>query len=855
MTQSFFCVLRNDLYTSALADVWSRVFSNLSFLGLSRFIKSKKSQFIRYAVLLLTFLGIGESIFVSGSVYAESVEKPKEANQSEVIFKNPISFQLTEKYCRLYFSSSAQAALAVFKKGTYWWFVFDKKIDFFIPGTDLFSALVSKIEKINATSFDPELTVIQLELKPNITFSVDKDKNGWFISFSFFDNTVLSIPPAVNQRPLSLNKATWSSAVVGAIESPKEIYLTHEGKRFYVLPSMRLDDGLRIAHQTPYFELGYSVQGFACQILSDRLFLEKQKNQLVLKAADVFSFSTQAINPPTNYQEFLFFNSGSTKDWVSYRKDLERRVRESTQANVPEMQMERVWVEVALGQGQEAKAILGNLKQQYPGVELNPFFKAIEGMAFFLCQNYAQALETWAFLNETTEIQLWKAVSRALLTYAVETNSLIICAKNILDFYPPVLRNILTEIVLKVAASIGETSVVETFTSSNYALEDKRLKSIFDFYKANILEIKGSMSAAMAVYKNLLESEQNNNVPLDLKAEAKFKIILDQFSTNALKIDDVIKKLDKLRSEWKEGQFEFRITKKLIELLEEKQSYPEMLEYVRFLKKSFPERSIIENLNNRMQSFFIAYFKQDLSNKSPLKAITVYENFLDLVPNGSSGNELMNIIVNQFLAVDLLDQAAHILAKWAAQKPDSPEKNDIILRVAEIHLLNKNPETTLTVLGEISRNASDNRNFQEKKMLIEAEALAAIGKMNEALFLLKDSMFPSHLKLAGKICMQAQQWNEAAHKLSVLVGILDDRKDTELKKNSLLSLAISYYLGKQTDQLQILRQMYGEFMKDSNFFQYLTKPLIKESNARVAAIRKIQEEEILSAALMEALNK
>ncbi len=798
-------------------------------------------------------LTLGESTLIPKFAYAERLETPKEMAQSEATTKNLISFQLTKGRYHLYFGSSAQAALAIFKRDNCWWFVFDKKIDFSIPEFGSSAILISKMEAVNVISSTPELTVIQLELKPNVTFNIEKDEKGWFITFSFFDNTILSIPPIKNQKPLSLSDTTWSSAIVGAIESTKEIFLTYEGQRFYILPSMRLDDGLRIAYQTPYFRLGYSIQGFVCQILSDRLYLERKKNQLLLKTTDTFSFSTQAVNPPTNCQEFLFFNSDATKDWVVYRSDLEKRIRESTQANVPEMQLERAWVEIALGQGQEAIAILTNLKQQYPGMEFNPYFKAIEGMAYFLCQNYNQAIEAWSFLSETTEIQLWKTVAREILANTIEINSLIIFAKSILDFYPPVLRNILTETILKIAASIGEIPVIEAFTGSNYAAEDKRLKFIFDFHKARVMEAGGSKSSAMAIYRKLLENEYNNFVPISLCVEAEFEVILDQFSTNSLKIDDVIKKLDEVRLRWRGDQFEFRITMKIIELLEEKQCYSRILGYIKSLKQSFPERSMIENLDSKMQSLFIAYFKQDLSHKSPLKAISIYEDFLDLVPSGPSGDELMNIIVDQFLAVDLLDQAAHILAKWAVQKQDSPEKNRLILKVAEIHLLNKKPETAITILEELSKDIVNNKDLYEKKLLLEAQALVAMGKIQEALAVLKDSVLPSHLKLSGNLYMKIGQWDEAARKFSVLVGILDDTKDAELKKNTVLSLAICYYYNKHTDQLQVLRKMYDKLMKDNKFFQYLTRPEVIEVNVRKLADRKLEEEEILNAAITEVL--
>ncbi len=816
--------------------------------------------FIRYSFcisLLLTLFSLGDALFMSKMAHAEKIETPEEAAKAaakeQAVLKNPISFQLKDGQYRLYFSSSVQAGLAVFKKDKSWWFVFDKKIDFSVPEADLSVTLVTKIEKLNVTSSDPELTIVQLELKKNVVFDVQKDEKGWFISFSFFDNTVLSIPPIKNQKPLSLNEATWSSAVVSAIESSKEIYLTHEGQRFYILPSVRLDDGLRIAHQTPYFKLSYSVQGFVCQILSNRLFLERQKNQLLLKAADIFSFSTQAINPPNNYQEFLFFNSGSTRDWVSYKKDLEKRIRESTQANVPEMQLERAWVEVALGQGQEAMGVLINLKQQYPGIEFNPYFKAIEGMALFLSQNYAQAFEAWSFLSETTEIQFWKTISRELLANTVEINSFIMVSKSILDFYPPVLRNILTEIVLKVAAAAGEIPVIEAFTSSNYASEDKRLRFIFDFHKARVLQVGGSKSAAMALYKILLEKEQGSLVPVSIKVEAEFEVVLDQFSANTLKVDDVIKKLEALRLNWKGDQFEFRITKKLIEFLEEKQSFSEMLGYIRTLKKTFPERSMIEKLDSKMQTLFIAYFKQDLSKKSPLRAIAVYEEFFDLVPGGPSGDELMNIIADLFIEVDLLDQAAHVLAKWAVQKKDSPEKNTLILRVAEIHLLDKKPETVVTILQDLPKNNANDRDFEEKRLLLIAQAQASMGKTDEALVVLKDSVLPSHLKLASTLHMKASQWDEAAHKLSVLAGILDDTKDAELKKTSVLSLAICYYFNKQSDQILVLRKMYQKLMKDNKFFQYLTRPEVIEVDPRKIADKKLEEEKMLNDAIAEVL--
>ena len=506
-----------------------------------------------------------------------------------------------------------------------------------------------------------------------------------------------------------------------------------------------------------------------------------------------------------------------------------------------EKQLQWAWINIALNLGQDAKTHLKTVAIQYPKITYHPLYKALLGMTHFLNQEYKDALNCWQTLPNTLEIAIWKRLAASALGQSKGIDQLIFNIKNVLEYYPTQLHEVLIQHSLRTAENLHNFSAVYLLLGAKKNDNSLSFKWINGLYQAKNFYEKKDFRSSNHVLKNMRLEEYPDKTSVELLVETEFLNILNLLKLKEQSEKEAIRNLSNLRLKWRSGSLEYRISQKLIRLLETEKRYSDALTELYELKRLFPNRSNVDLIDFNIQNFYIKYFK-NTKGISPLKIIKIYGDFLEFIPEGKAGDEIIQVVVEQFQKIDLLDEAAELLSRNLEKKHDSPEKIDTIFKIIDIHMRNQKFDAALAVINTFPQEVAT---IEQKSKLIVRQAQALLGdkKTMQALTLLNASTAPEHGILAAKIYAQNKKWREAAEKLSSTQYLIDQKKNPKQLINILNDLAIMYSMDNQTEKLRELGKTYEELMKGQKNFEFLTRPnnsQIKQRNEAEAALTDIE---------------
>ncbi len=166
-------------------------------------------------------------------------------------------------------------------------------------------------------------------------------------------------------------------------------------------------------------------------------------------------------------------------------------------------------------------------------------------------------------------------------------------------------------------------------------------------------------------------------------------------------------------------------------------------------------------------------------------------------------------LARRLVDVDLLDQAAQLLKYQADNRLDGVARASVDTDLAMIQLMNRQPEAALDAING-SRTTLLPKDMAERRRVLQARALAALGRNDDALELLDRDNSPDALEARGEIAWRQRDWPKAG---AILEGRLGDRWKsaaplTVEEQAILLRAGIAYSLADDNAGLARLRSHY-----------------------------------------------
>ena len=529
--------------------------------------------------------------------------------------------------------------------------------------------------------------------------------------------------------------------------------------------------------------------------------------------------------------------------------DARRRLTQ-TIVDVPEAERNHARLDLARfyfahGMGDESLAILSFLNQQMPGIAARTEFLALRGAANILASHPTEGLQDLSdpALARQPEIQLWEAVAASQLRDWPTAEEKFALTENLLSAYPEPFFSRFSVLAIEAALAIDKdheaADWLDRLETQPHASEvDPALHYLRGvlYGKAGRADMAGNLWREVAKSHNRL-----------YKTRAEMALVDLGVATHSLTPQQAAERLEGLRFAWRGDDLELDILHRLGGFYIDAHKFRDGLSVLRQAGHLYPDSPLVPIIHGEMAKTFRDIFIGTAApDMSPVDALTIYQDFHDLMPSGADGDALGRNLAERLVAVDLLDQASAILEDQVKNRLQGEIKAKTGTRLAAIRLLDHKTDAAMAAL-DLSQSDKMPGDMQSERQLLRARALSEQNKPDEALALLQNNTSLPAKALRADITTRAQRWGDAAKALLDLVGpppeagqlLSADQAQEVVQAAIALSLAGD---GTGIDKLAIDFGAAMAAMPQNDTFRVLTRPEKGGQMANIAAAQaKIAE--------------
>ena len=466
----------------------------------------------------------------------------------------------------------------------------------------------------------------------------------------------------------------------------------------------------------------------------------------------------------------------------------------------------------AHGMGARARGVLQLVEAEAEEATQLATFRALRGAVNFIMGDFAAAQRDLydRDLDSEPEIGLWRAALQAEDGEYGEATFGLRQADRFVQSYPDGLRKRFAFLGAETALANGDARGgefwLEIAQGADLSSADREYTNVL---KANIAALDGEFDSALKIYENAIRGRDRRS-----RARAaleKTELLLDE---GELAPDQAIDDLDRLRYVWRGDSIEFRVLQRLGELQIESGKFREGLQSLKRLVTNFPDHRLTPHITDTMRRTFAELYEAGtVETLPPVMAIALFNDFRELAPAGAEGDDMIRRLADRLVSVDLLPQAAKLLAHQVEFRLQGEDRSRVGARLAVIHLLNREPGEALAAIAD-SHADGVAPVLVEERALISARAYAQLGAFDEALAALGDNPSAAADQVRADIMWQKRDWRQAAAIFGRLAGPPPGRRQTldDVRSRYVLNRAVALALNGDVQELATLYQRYSPAM-------------------------------------------
>ncbi len=494
-------------------------------------------------------------------------------------------------------------------------------------------------------------------------------------------------------------------------------------------------------------------------------------------------------------------------------------------------------MELANGHGPEALGYFDLSEQKVPELGNSAEFKALRGAAYAMSTKFDMAFADLSDpgLKNFAEVDLWRSYTLASLEDWDQAEKVMPDDLSLLETYPASIRDPIALALGEVALRAGNPDQAEELLqilSSDETVLQPSQQAAYAYLQGELARQRNEIDKTKEKWDGLTKGTD------DLyRAKAGLALTTLLVSRKEMPPATAIDKLEGLRYAWRGDELETAINFRLGQMYIDNNDYLRGLATLRQAMGISPDTEQSKKIGVYMSDTFRNLFLgEKIHTMNPLDAVTVYEEFSELLPKGPDSVKIARALAERLVGVDLLPRAAAMLQELVDKKLTGMDAVSSAIRIAQIQIMDKKPQKAIEALNKaesllapmVAEVAAPAR---RDIALLRARALSDQKKPEDAVLAL--SLLDQDkdvLRLRADIAWQAQRWQDAAEALELLIGqenISLTRPLSDTDADMILNWAVALYLADNRYVLANVRERYDDAMAQTTLakkFEVVTRP-------------------------------
>lgn len=749
------------------------------------------------------------------------------------------------------FDPKVSTPAAVYARGDYLYVAFDRRLRFDL--NQLFTPTApGKPETLPIGGF----SVYRLPLPVNGRPLVSKKDTKWAVDMIAVDDNQQD-PSSVTAQGLRA-RAEPEFSLGGRVVIPfrgagQILSLTDPviGDALFIIPATNLDDHVNEARRFADFELLPSFQGVVIRVLNDALAVRLVEEGIEISAPGGLRLSppvTAAAAPAQNAvrapREDVIplsrWRQPELGDFTEGRQVLQQRIVEAIPSLRDRARLDLARYFAAYAYGPEAKSLLALVAEKNPDIVGRPEFLVLSGVAHILSHDPADGLRALedSKLSDRDDVRLWRAVAyaeqRAFSDAAADFGATLL----LLEDYPqPFFQRFALLAAESFIAAEDDANAARVLEVIAKRLPQGEKMPAVQYLQGVIQARSGSLDIARKLW-----TAADGSTDYLSRTRAELALVDMDVAAGKTSLADAVRRLEGLRYAWRGDELELEMLARLAEYQLKLGKPMDALDTYERAKVIFPDSPRQKELTEQQQKIFHDVFLGEYKAQfTPLQLLTLYDRYKSLTAaDPVEAIKVIDRVVNEMLAIDLLPQAATLLQDRLVNTTDTALKNILVLRLAAVYLLNRQAAEAQKLLTGLDAATLAPDQTEERKLML-ARAASDLGQYNDAFTLLDGDTGRDAQRLLATTAWRAKDWPRAATVLGNLVAVPGDEGLKNDEAQLVLARAVALTLANDRDGLNKISADYGAAMDkttQAQAFALLTRSDLTAGAASLARVRE-----------------
>lgn len=708
------------------------------------------------------------------------------------------------------------AAAAAFRRGENIWLVFDRPAP-----RDVVNRIAAEAPHLGEVRLmeDHGATILLIRAQPIVVPRLTRDGNGWTVdlrSRSPLPERALAAPVVESEEGGRVRYPVIGTGRMLWVTDPDA------GDRLVILPVRGAGMGLALPYGFPQFLSLASQQGIVLQPLTADIevatlnsgVLVRDRNGLLVSTPEDRRSAPRAADPliaAPGLFDLETWRRGGIEEFQENRQALTRATTgvNGDRLGIARLDLARFFF--AHGLESEALGVLEVIEADNARIAPDPEVLLMKGASELMMRDYRAAAASLAHpaLAGEREALLWQAALAADAEDWMAAATGFAATVDLIEPYPSHVRLELGLAAVEAFLQAGDTDSATAQLGRMYRndLNERELAQL------RVMQGKLALAKGEAEEARSLWTEARDGPYRPSQARARLALIELGTEEGTLSPAAAIEELERLRFAWRGDLFEFTLLRKLAELYVDEDRHRDALHALRSAVINFPDGPIAQSAAQRMREIFAGVYQGPGDpGVPPLRALALYEEFMELTPAGPEGDRIIASLADRLVEVDLLDRAAKLLEGQVEYRLEGEEKARIGARLALVHLLDRDPAAGLKAL-DMSEVAEISAPVAGQRRQLRARALSDLDRSEDALELLAGDESLEAEQLRADIHWRNRAWPEAVDSFSKLIPLLPPSGGIPQEESQLVvNLAVALLLADKPVELADLNRRYGAAM-------------------------------------------